>query len=127
MSGECSRGGVLQEGDVVVLRVLSVVESRHHVKPEPKFRLWKRPCLCLEAQNLDDCASKQIHVRIPPPKQTHAAGDHVREMPGLVVVMAGGGNVGGQNMVEANGGMEVVGCEGASRLPRKSRHNRHAS
>ena len=45
----------------------------------------------------------------------------------MVVAMAGGRGR-GQNMamVEANGGMEVVGCEGASGLPRKSQHNRHA-
>ena len=59
--------------------------------------------------------------------QIHAADDHVRKMSGLVVVVVGGGGVGGQNMVEANEGMEVVGCEGVSGLPRQSRHNRHAS
>ena len=93
---------MLQEGDVVVLRVLSVVEHRHHAKPEIKFRLWKRPCLCLEARDFDDYASKQIYVHIPPSKQIHAAADHVRRMSGLVVAMAGGGGVGGQNMAEAN-------------------------
>ena len=67
MGGEGGRGGVLQEGDVVVLelRVLSVVEHRHHAKPEIKIRLWKPPCRCLEARNFDDCASKQIYVHIP--------------------------------------------------------------
>ena len=58
--------------------------------------------------------------------QIHAADDHVRKMSGLVVVVVGGGGVGGQNMVKANEGMKVVGCEGVSRLPRQSRHNRHA-
>ena len=58
-------------------------------------------------------------------KQIHAADGHVRKISGLVVAMAGGGGVGGQNMVEANEGMKVVGCEGVSRLPRQSRHNRH--
>ena len=62
MGGEGGTGGVVQEGGVLVLPVLSVVENRHHAKPEPKFRLWERPCLCLEAQDLDDCASKHIHV-----------------------------------------------------------------
>ena len=111
---------------MVVLRVLSVVEHRHHVKPEIKIRLWKPPCRCLEARNFDRCASKQIYVHIPPSMQIHAADDHVREMSGLVVVVVGGGGVGGQNMVEANEGMEVVGCEGVSGLPRQSRYNRHA-
>ena len=78
---------MLQEGDVVVLRVLSVVEHRHHAKPEMKFRLWKPPGRCLEARNFDDCASKQIYVHIPPSKQIHAADDRVRKMSGLVVVV----------------------------------------
>ena len=51
-------------------------------------------------------------------------------MSGLVVAVVGGGGVGGQSTVEANEGMKVhvVGCDGAgaSRLPRQSRHNRHA-
>ena len=89
MGGEGGRGGVLQEGDVVVLRVLSVVEHCHHVKPEIKIRLWKPPCRCLEARNFDDCASKQINVHIPPSMQIHAADDHVRKMSGLVVVVVG--------------------------------------
>ena len=55
-----------------------------------------------------------------------SAGDHVRKMSGLVVVVVGGGGAGGQNMAEANEGMKVVGCEGVSRLPRQSRHNRNA-
>ena len=39
----------------------------------------------------------------------------MRKMSGcrLVVAMAGGG-VGGQDMAEANAGMEVVACEGAA-------------
>ena len=36
---------------------------------------------------------RQIHVRMPPSKQMHAGGGHVRKMPGLVVVVAGGGGV----------------------------------
>ena len=80
---------MLQEGAVVVPRVLSAAESRNHAKPEPKFRLWKRPRLCLEARNLDGCALKQILVRIPPSKQIRATGGHVRKMSGLVVVVAG--------------------------------------
>ena len=63
-----------------------------------------------------------MHV---PSKQIHAAGDHVRKMAGLVAAVIGGGGVGARDMAEANGGMEVVGCEGVSRLPRQSRHNRH--
>ena len=39
------------------------------------------------------------------------------------MVVVWGSGVGGQNMAEANGG---IGCEGASGLPRQSRHNRHA-
>ena len=103
---------------MVVLRVLSVVEYRHHAKPEIKSRLWKPPCRCLEARNFDDCASKQINVHIPPPMQIHAADDHVRKMSGLVVAVVGGGGAGGQNTAKANEGMKVVGCEGASRHAR---------
>ena len=54
--------GVLQEGGVVVLRVLGVVEHRNHAKPEIKIRLWKPPCRCPDARNFDDCASKQIYI-----------------------------------------------------------------
>ena len=36
-----------------------------------------------------------------------------------VVAMAGGGGAGVQNMVAAIERMKVVGCEGASRLPRR--------
>ena len=100
---------MLQEGGVVhvVLRALGVVENRHHAKPEIKFLLWERPCICLGARNLDDCgshcASKQIriHVHIPP-KQIHAAADHARMMSGLVAAVVGGGGAGGQGMPEAN-------------------------
>ena len=109
---------MLQEGGVVELRVLSVVEHRHHAKPEIKIRLWKPPCRCLEARNFDGCASKQIYVHTPPSMQIHAADDHVRKMSGLVVVVVGGGGVGGQNMVKANEGMKVVGC------PTQERQNR---
>ena len=116
---------VLQEGGVVVLRVLRAVESRHHAKPEPKSRLWEQPFLCLGARNLHGCASKQIHVPPAPSKQIHAAraDDHARKMSGLVVPMAGGCGGGGWNIAEANEGADVVGCEGASGLPRQSRHN----
>ena len=39
VDGEGGGGGVLQESDVVVRRVLSVVEHCHHAKPELQFRL----------------------------------------------------------------------------------------
>ena len=66
-----------------------------------------------------------IHTRIPLKAAVMIvgeAGDHVRKMSGLAVAMEGGG-VGGQDMVEANEGTKVVGCdcEGVSRLPRQSR------
>ena len=42
------------------------------------------------------------------------------------MLMVGGGGAVGQNMVEADEGIQAAGCEGASGLPRQSRHNRHA-
>ena len=89
--------------------------KHHHANPEIKIPLWKPPCRCLGARNFDDCASKQTDVHIPPSMQIHAADDHVRKMPGLVVAVVGGGGAGGQTMAKANEGMKVVGCEGASR------------
>ena len=49
-------------------------------------------------------------------------------MTGLAVLVAAAGGVGFwvQNVVEANEERGVVGCDGASGLPRRSRHNRHA-
>ena len=45
----------------------------------------------------------------------------------LVVVVVGGVGVLVQNVVDAKERKKVAGCDGASGLPRQSRHNRHAN
>ena len=133
VGGGCSRRVALYCCSTLSLRRCRKPPSRDLVKPEPKFRLWERPCLCLEARNFDGCALKQIHVRIPLKAAVMIvveADDHARKMPtlGLVVhvAVAGGGGAGGQNMAEADEGTNLAGCAGAPRRPRQSRHNRHA-
>ena len=62
-------------------------------------------------------------VRVVPVVIVVEAYDRVWQMTGLAVVVVGG--VSGLNAVEANEGKKVLGREGASEFPCRSRHNRH--
>ena len=99
--------------------------------PRTKMWIWKRVRLRLGARDYEDDSLTQIDVHIPLVVSVMIvveADDRVWQMAGLVVAVVGGVGFWVQNdiVVEAIEGRKVVGCEGAWRLPRRSRHNRYA-
>ena len=103
VGGACSRRVTLWYSESSALSKAAITPSQNHSSVS-----GSGPVFASALSHDCSCALKQIHVRIPASKQIHAADDHVREMSGSVVVMAMGGGAGGQNEVEANGGMGVV-------------------
>ena len=121
---------MIQGGDGAVVWVFSAVKIHHYAHPEQRCRFWKQVRLRLGARDYEGGFLMQIDVHVPLVASVVIAveaDDHGWQMTGLVVVVVEGVGVLVQNVVEANEGKKVVGCEGVSRLPRQSRHNRHAN
>ena len=122
---------MIQGGDGAVAWVFCAVKLRQYAHPERRCRFWKRVRLRLGARDHEDGFLMQIDVHIPLAVLVVIvveADDHAwqLQMTGLVVVVVGGVGFWVRDVAEANEGKKVVGCEGASRPPRRSRHNRHA-